>query len=232
MAIVRRNILSSASVQADFVNGVKLLKQEVPSVGGLSTYDTLVVWHHRAMMKLTPKTQGERNAAHSGPIFFPWHRYMLILLERNLQRVLNKPDFGLPYWDWAKDGQLSAAKQKTAPIWGVVGRDGTPVSSGPFRAGQWTVNLGMNPNTGNLVKVSRPLNREFANSAASLPKRMAVKAALGKSKYDTSPWNRSSADSFRNEAEGWGHPAPHLHNLVHVSVRATLPSTANDPIST
>ena len=35
----------------------------------------------------------------------------------HLQRVLNDPDFGLPYWDWAADGELSPDQQLTAQIW-------------------------------------------------------------------------------------------------------------------
>jgi tyrosinase len=51
------------------------------------------------MMTMTPpeSLQG-RNAAHSGPAFLPWHRYMMIVLEKQLQRVLEDSNFGLPYW--------------------------------------------------------------------------------------------------------------------------------------
>jgi tyrosinase len=62
---------------------------------------------------LTPPGQGDRNAAHRGPVFLPWHRFMLILLELQLQRVLSDPDFGLPYWDWAADGELPRAVSPT-----------------------------------------------------------------------------------------------------------------------
>jgi hypothetical protein len=41
-------------------------------------------------------------AADRGPIFLPWHRVMLTLLESNLRRVLSDATFGLPYWDWAR----------------------------------------------------------------------------------------------------------------------------------
>ncbi|HEY8205991.1 MAG TPA: tyrosinase family protein, partial [Myxococcaceae bacterium] len=117
-AVIRRNILSSQALQDAFVQGVKRLKAEVlGDAGGLSTYDTFVAWHHRAMMAFTPPQQGDRNAAHSGPAFLPWHRYLLLVFERHLQRVLEDSSFGLPYWAWEVDGNKTAAAQKQAPIW-------------------------------------------------------------------------------------------------------------------
>ena len=116
MAITRPNILTDASARQKYVEGIMLLKNEFtgPTTASLgipgpshpiNTYDLFVIWHHTAMMTMTPPTQGDRNAAHRGPVFCPWHRFMLRQLELNLQRVLNDADFGLPYWDWATDGQ-------------------------------------------------------------------------------------------------------------------------------
>src|SRR3954465_12903306 len=162
MGTVRRNILSSQALQDAFVQGVKRLKAEVPaSNGGLSTYDTFVLWHHRAMMRLTPPQQGDRNAAHSGPAFLPWHRYLLLDFERQLQRVLGDPGFALPYWAWEVDGNKTAAAQKKAPIWRIRGGDGAPAPPGPFRRGQWSVRIEQDPNSGDLVSVDRGLNRQF-----------------------------------------------------------------------
>src|SRR4026209_2731055 len=117
---VRSNILINTTARDQYIEGVNQLKNEFtgPTTTSLgipgpsrrvSTYDLFVVWHHVAMMTFTPSTQNDRNAAHRGPVFLPWHRFMLIQLELNLQRVLNDMNFGLPYWDWAADGKLTPA---------------------------------------------------------------------------------------------------------------------------
>ena len=85
---------------------------------------------------MTPPTQNDRNAAHSGPVFLPWHRLMLLLFELQIQRVLNDATIGLPYWDWAADGALPPSGQVGSPLWqnSGIGGTGRPVSNGPFQA--------------------------------------------------------------------------------------------------
>jgi tyrosinase len=243
MAAVRRNIVQNGAARTAYVNGVKLLKNEflgpttsdagIPGTRRrLSTYDLFVVWHHRAMMLLTPPTQDIRNAAHSGPVFLPWHRFMLILLERHLQRVLENPDFGLPYWDWAADGERTPSAQRSAPIWSTtrMGGNGNPVATGPFRSGEWQIRLDSTA-SGDLVQTNRGLARAFSTSI-TLPNRAEVRATLNQSTYDAPPWT-DSPSSFRNFVEGWRpSPGPRMHNRVHVwvggdMVRATSP---NDPV--
>src|SRR6187401_1607499 len=145
MANVRPNIVKDASARQKYAKGVNLLKREFtgPTTASLgipgpsrpvSTYDLFVVWHHTAMSTMTPPSQGDRNAAHRGPVFCPWHRFMLRQLELNLQRVLGNADFGLPYWDWAADGQRTPAQQRASKVWAAdaMGGTGNPVTTGPF----------------------------------------------------------------------------------------------------
>jgi tyrosinase len=98
MAALRRNVLADQAVRDAYVTGVQSLKTEVlgPTtsdfgipgpVQQVSTYDLFTVWHHLAMGRMTPPTQNDRNAAHSGPVFLPWHRLMLLLFELQIQRV-------------------------------------------------------------------------------------------------------------------------------------------------
>jgi tyrosinase len=258
MAVVRHNILNNQSARDQYIQGVKLLKSEfttptttslgIPGKSKLvSTYDLFVVWHNFAMMTLTPPTQSDRNAAHSGPVFLPWHRFMLLQLEMNLQRVLNDNTFGLPYWDWAADGELTHAQQVGASIWSAsnLGGTGSPVTSGPFafKSGDpksWRVRITANSN-GTLVQANRGLRRKLGANVSgipgtnALPKKAHTAAALAKNTYDASPWDRNSTE-FRNLLEGWeDDPAissPSLHNRVHVFVGGDMSpsSSPNDPV--
>jgi tyrosinase len=242
-AVTRPNVATNAAARTKYANGVKLLKAEttgptttslgIPGPGAkVSTYDLFIVWHHVAMSTLTPPTQNDRNAAHRGPVFFPWHRFMLRQLELNLQRVLNDSSFGLPYWDWAADGQLTAAKQKTAPVWqaNAFGGQGNPISTGPFAPAQFMVKIEAN-SSGTLVQTNHGLRRAFGvNGATTLPKRVNTAGSLAETAFDLSPWSTASS-GFRNYVEGWN-PNLGLHNRVHVWVGGDmLPSTSpNDPI--
>ena len=151
MAVVRRNAVADGHARRQYIDGVKLLKQEFlpgATAGPLgilgadpdepvSTYDLLTVWHHRAMNTAVPpgSDPDARNAAHSGPVFLPWHRFMLLVLEQALQRVLRDPGFGLPYWAWEEDGELASPQQQmAAAIRGTeaMGGFGVPVPTGPF----------------------------------------------------------------------------------------------------
>jgi tyrosinase len=254
MAVTRKNIVTDTAVRDKFIQGVKLLKQETSGrtttdfgISGpkqpVSTYDLFVVWHHRAMMTLTPPgNSAGRNAAHRGPVFCPWHRVMLLLLEQNLQRVLSDSTFGLPYWDWSADGDLPVSQQPTAPIWttSYLGGEGNPVSTGPFAfhttdPTSWRVRIAGNV-SGNLISVNRGLRRTFAPSSfPSLPKTSHVKNALLLNPYDSSPWDAGTS-GFRNRLEGWASEPtfapPWLHNLVHVWIGGDMaPSTSpNDPV--
>ena len=254
MAVVRKNILSDTIARDNFIRGVKLLKAEdsgrrTPEFGipgpsrSVSTYDLFVVWHHIAMMTPTPvnNNPGGRNAAHRGPVFLPWHRVMLLLLEQNLQRVLADDSFGLPYWDWAADGQLTPAQQRTAPIWAAncMGGQGNPIATGPFayRASDpasWRIRI-VGTSAGQLASVNRGMRRTFAAGVTSLPRLSHVANALGLNFYDEPDWNAGSR-GFRNRIEGWttdpNETGPWLHNRVHVWVGGDMsPTTSpNDPI--
>src|SRR5438552_828245 len=101
MAVVRHNILSDTNSAQKFALGVNRLKQDFSGgvttqtlgFGGepipVSAYDQFVIWHYVAMNTETPAhNPAGRNTAHRGSVFLPWHRFMLLLLERHLQRVL------------------------------------------------------------------------------------------------------------------------------------------------
>lgn len=256
MSTVRRNILTDTRSRDAYVRGVLLLKREQSGastadfrIAGppqpVSTYDLFVIWHHETMMQLTPPgNPAGRNAAHRGPIFLPWHRVMLLLFEENLRRVLGDPQFALPYWDWAADGDLTPRAQTAAPLWrpDCLGGSGGPVSTGPFAFSpsdptSFRVRIDTDPLArGGLRSVDRGLNRRLAaqppGGVATLPTTAQVRLALGQQVFDTVDWDTRTA-GFRNRLEGWvGLPGePALHNRVHVWIGGDMaPSTSpNDP---
>ena len=239
MTVVRRDVLDPAGDRDAFVAGVLALKAEElgpttadfglpgPAVP-VSTYDLFVIWHTLTMMRMTPPGQLDRNAAHNGPVFLPWHRLMLVLLELQLQRVLGDDTVALPYWDWSAPGQGT-----TSPLWTAtgIGGSGSPVATGPFRAGQFAVRIESDAG-GRLRTTDRPLRRALGANprTPTLPTPMHVQEALGQDDYDAPNWD-SAAPGFRNRVEGWSPPLG-MHNRVHIWIggdmsRATSP---NDPV--
>lgn len=253
MTATRRNIVTSAAARANYVQGVLALKQELtgfttddlgiqrrPGIPSqpLSTWDLFVFWHVAAMNEGTPPGSG-RNAAHSGPTFLPWHRWLLLLLEFQFQRVLGDPNFGIPYWNWAADGDQPIPQQPAQPVWSVthIGGNGRPsdraVTTGPFGINSPFRIRVETDSFGRLWATDRPLRRQFQSSAGmGLPTKADVTSAMNETTYDQSPWSASSG-GFRNRLEGWAPilTAPHLHNRVHVWIDGDMgpASSPNDP---
>lgn len=252
--MTRRNIVTNEAARDAFVQGVNLLKQEpagittndlgIPRRPGavsqqLSTWDLFLVWHVAAMNEATPPGSS-RNAAHMGPSFLPWHRWLLILLEAQMQRVLSDASFGLPYWDWATDGELPVNQQTSQPVWSAacMGGDGRVsdrvVTTGPFRATSAFRIRVETDSAGRMWATNRPLRRRFGASVGmSLPAKADVVAAVSQTNYDVDPWDFTSV-GFRNHIEGWvpAATAPNVHNLVHMWVGGDMgpASSPNDPV--
>ncbi|MGW4893147.1 tyrosinase family protein [Kitasatospora sp. NPDC004240] len=253
MAVQRRNILSDPAVRDAYTEGVLRLKREDSTrttsdfgIGGtpspVSTYDLFVIWHVMAMRTAVPPggDPNLRNAAHRGPIFLPWHRVMLILLEVNLQRVLGDPGFGLPYWDWTADA--APGRPADSALWkpDCLGGSGQPVTDGPFRfdpadpAG-FRVRIATDSAL-TLIRTNRGLNRALAANGTALPTPAQVTALFDTmadpdlATYDKAPWDRRSR-GFRNRLEGFRPPGG-LHNQVHgwVGRDMGVAASPNDPV--
>lgn len=253
MAAIRRNIMFDIDDRDKFLRGMVMLAEEptefmaqdvldyiqssgvqLPMSGidqSLTTYDLFVFWHIYAMNVM----YSTGNAAHGGPVFLPWHRMYLIRLEQNLQRVLNDRNFGLPYWDWAEDGELSRFDQIRTDLWSAnyIGEPRGRVRSGLI--GRMRVKLlgSTVDNAPVLFSISpRRLERRsgLSSHARGLPNQDDVAWCLNQREYDRPPWSRESI-SHRNILEGWI-DGPQLHNLVHVWIGGDMgPGTSpNDPV--
>src|SRR4030095_531988 len=198
---VRRNILNDAASRQKYVQGALALKAQftgvtTPSLGipgpirPVSTWDRFVAWHSAVM-----------GIAHSRPIFPTWHRLMLRTLEQLMQQALGDTNFGLPYWDWAADGQLSHDAQLTSKVWNDDCMGSASSAPGPFTLAAFPIRLASN-NAGMLAQVNRALQRSRGVGVSgianpSLPKKASTARALTGIPYDNAPWNRNST-GFRN----------------------------------
>jgi len=246
---VRINITSlSADERSQYVKGIKLLKKETGIKTDLNskpinTYDYYVDIHNDTVNHPSTPPKGTINdpdAAHRGPAFLPWHRAFLLQFEADLQRVLKDPSYSLPYWDWAADAALLDPKK--ALVWSndFMGGDGNPVTSGPFKKGEWSIID--NPHLDKDGHLSADLYRAFEDNqyGKKLPTQEEVDQAMNVTPYDCSPWNSLSGTkpgttSFRNTLEGFLPPPEQhtgLHNRVHLWVGGAMGPAAspNDPI--
>jgi tyrosinase len=263
---VRHNVLNHPSSLESFCRGVNLLKRDFSAkvttnslgLAGLdlpvSAYDQFVIWHYVAMNTLTPPelelNPAARNAAHRGSVFLPWHRFMLLLLEQHLQRVLEDESFGLPYWDWAADGDHQpVGEQPGLALWKDtgIGGAGRPVQDGPFRFDRehpddsFKVMFFEDVISGALSVplAARGLVRQLQRptSTLGLPTSQQVKDVLvSQTDYDIRDWDAGCRKGIRNLLEGWIpfslERRPELHNRVHVWIGGDMgPGTSpNDPV--
>ncbi|MBO9556266.1 tyrosinase family protein [Cellulomonas sp.] len=210
---IRRNLTTLSDDDLD------ACVQAILALKAAGEYDEFVTAHATATMR-TPQQ------AHMSPMFLPWHRQFVRAFELALG-----PSFALPYWDWAADQALPDPTK--GKIWDddFMGGEGDPVTTGPFRQGQWTLAGG------------GPLVRAFGSPPMTLPSAADVDAALAVNVYDAPPWNDVAMaamgyESFRNQLEGWLlKPTqafqPQLHNRVHVWVGGSMDNmetSPNDPV--
>ncbi|KAF3843207.1 hypothetical protein F7725_002056 [Dissostichus mawsoni] len=253
--------LSKATTQPDYViatqhwlgllgpNGTE------PQFTNISIYD-FFVWQHYYSVRDTLLGPGRPFKAidfsHKGPAFITWHRYHLLSLERELQRLTGNENFAIPYWNFATgqsecdvctDSLLGAGTQKT--------RLSSATSPGS-PDGAWCVTSKPKSMMGDLDEYNQLVTlcngtgegfiqrgiMERANT--SLPTMTDVRSCLGIRDFDSPPYFTNSSFSFRNALEGYEKPdgelddsVNNLHNLVHSMLNGTSAlshSAANDPI--
>lgn len=184
MGIRKNQNKLTAAEKTRFVAAVRKMKTDGSAP---YNYDKYVNIHNTAF---TP--DADTNPAHLGPAFFPWHRFFLRKFERDLEaadRALGGDgNVTLPYWDWTHDNGDDPGSQR-GWLWrdDLMGGFGRPVTTGPFRQGQWAI-----------VPTGQPLVRSLGrtsidvNSSSSLPNKEQVEAALALEGFDCPPFDDRS----------------------------------------
>ena len=174
------------------------------------------------------------NFAHEGPAFPTWHRGYILFVETEMQRVLNDPTFGLPYWDWTD-------KETRDDIWDLMGTSNcgifaeppadnntveAPVN-GPFS--NWTTictnsqeivcnaqNQVCNPSipTGPIERCIGGTTGVQCRVQKMLPSRQDFTIALRQRSYDNHPFSINDTNmGFRNSLEGFEYLVPRDPNV-------------------
>ena len=240
MTTIRRDITTLTEDQwRRFVDALNAYKAAIDPETGMSLYDLFTKRHMESMMELTlfpGETGTQRNAAHRGPVFLPWHRVALRDLELDLQRpefdpwgplhnayydAGNPPEpLAIPYCPFFGMGNT----WQTHAVWERIGHNGSStqgrrVIDGPFA--HWT-SIIWNNNTQSFVPRDGILRNFRAGSA--MPAVPNVRARAN-AVYDAYPWNELNTTGFRNMLES-------RHNTVHNIIGGDmLPGTSpNDPV--
>ncbi|XP_053312532.1 5,6-dihydroxyindole-2-carboxylic acid oxidase isoform X2 [Spea bombifrons] len=218
----------------------------------ISIYD-FFVWTHYYSVSKTFLGPGQGSAggidfSHEGPAFLTWHRYHLMQLERDLQKLLRDPSFALPYWNFAIGG--NECDICTDDLVGARSNFDSNLISPNSVFSRWQVvceyvedyeSLGTICNN----TAGSPIRRNPAGNTARpmvqrLPEIQDVVLCLEVNLFDTPPYFSNSTDSFRNTIEGYSEPSGKydpsvrsLHNLAHLFLNGTGGQThlsPNDPI--
>jgi tyrosinase len=201
----------TAAERTRFVSGLLALKRTPSPYAqdrdrGFSWYDTFVNWHRMLAdcgntdLNTHPRMQG-----HAGPMFLPWHRQYVLLLEDALRKVTGWP-ITVPYWDWTDH---SSVEKVFTPDF--MGPNGNPANdyaldSGAFTPESWPLVIRsrgeVNKATASTTYVARNMG---AAAAPKLPTMADVATAFAAPAYDVAPYDDSSdpAKSFRNALEGY-----------------------------
>lgn len=198
----------------------------------MNYYDQLVSFHREAVRHA--RVDLGYAVAHETPAFLPWHRKLMLLVEDAI-RMTAFPDFALPYWDWADPASADVlfADDFMGPALGDPD-DNYAVAAGPFRKGQFPVNLTPIP-IGDMDAANQcPFNfLTRGPKSVALPTAEEIAAAMAITRYSAPPYDNSVDfdQSFNNTLLGIPNTPgadPFMHSAVHAYVGGTWAGNYHD----
>lgn len=159
--------------------------------------------------------------AHESTGFPTWHRQFLLWFEWEVQYMLKTNErenyymFRIPYWDWRKDKQSdNSSPFKSNRLGETVNNTGLPQVHGIMHSeflNNWETACWRKENnydvcnpsisTGQLQRC--PLKESCGSDNELWPSDKDVQTILSLQEYDTPPYNKIAANSFRNQLEGF-----------------------------
>lgn len=246
--------LAKRTISPDYVISTGTYEQmnngSNPMFADINVYD-LFVWLHYYASRDAFLEDGSVWAnidfAHEAPGFLPWHRFFLLLWEREIQKVTGDDNFTIPFWDWRDAQQCDLCTDEffggTHPTSNVLLSPASFFSSWQVICSQPEEynRLGVICNGTNEGPLLRSPGRHDRNRTPRLPTSADVEACLSLTNYETGDMDRSANFSFRNTLEGYAVPTSgianrsqsSMHNSLHVFLNGSMSNvqgSANDPI--